>query len=322
MAAIPPDQFQQLLDAARNGGAAAIANKRKLPVFSSGDPSGWLEWRVAYVNIRELNGWNDDAVCVAQIKAAMQGYAAMAVQGINEATPGALLNAYEAKFCTAASSVQARQMFLAAKQDVGEAITAWHTRVITLYRRADPAANLNTTRELIDRFIFGLAHPTVLERTLDARPADMAAALAEATSRAATVNCLAELEGRKPGPGLNALTDKEREERKQVSRCFNCDTLGHYARDCMKPHRALAGRGRGRGRGMGRRRGGGGGSTSGTRPGAQPPAAAGGRGSGLPGRLASGGGRVTIGALTELLGNLEVVDDAPTGEPRDAQSGN
>ncbi len=60
-----------------------------------------------FANIRALNGW-DAAASVAHIKAAMTGYAAMAVQGINHADPDELLNLYEAKFCTAAASVQAR----------------------------------------------------------------------------------------------------------------------------------------------------------------------------------------------------------------------
>ncbi len=82
-------------------------NKRKLPEFTSGDPLQWLEWRVTYNNIRELNNWADDSTCMAQIKAAMGGYAAVAVQGLDHAQPNELLNLYEAKFVTAAGSVQA-----------------------------------------------------------------------------------------------------------------------------------------------------------------------------------------------------------------------
>ncbi len=128
----------------------------------------WLQWRAGFANIRALNVWGH-AVAVAHIKAAMSGYVAMAVQGRNHAIPNELLNLYEAKFCTAAASVQARQQFLASSQDEGESITAWHMRVKMLYRRSDVAANTETTKELIDKFIFGLAHEKVLERTLDFR---------------------------------------------------------------------------------------------------------------------------------------------------------
>ncbi len=135
-------QFNQFLQAMQRSG-----NKRKLPEFTSGDPLQWLEWRVTY-NIRELNNWADNAVGVTQIKAAMGGFAAVTVQGLNHAKPDELLKLYEAKFVTAEWSVQAGQMFSSAKQQQNKSITAWHIRVCTLYRRSDVAANMETTREL------------------------------------------------------------------------------------------------------------------------------------------------------------------------------
>lgn len=286
-------QFGQFLRALQNSG-----NKRKLPEYTSGDPVAWLEWRVTYNNIRELNGWNDDAVCVAQIKGAMGGYAAVAVQGIDNATPGGLLDAYEARFCTAAASVQARQQFLAAKQEPTESIVAWHTRVRTLYRRADAAADLEGTKELIDRFVFGLHHPVVMERTLDTAPANMTDALREAASKAATIACVAEHTGKKPGAGLYAMagpsTGGDAAAAVTNKKCWNCDEVGHLSRDCPQPKRGK-GRGSNKGKGRGSNKGKGGGQ---------------------------GGRRLTINALADLLSKVELVEDEEDATPAPEGSGN
>ena len=286
-------QFQQLLQRVGGGG-----NKRKLATFASGDSTEWLQWRAGFANINALNGW-DDANAVAHIKAAMTGYAAMAVQGIHHDNPAELLNLYEAKFCTAAASVQARQQFLSAKQEESESITAWHTRVKMLYRRADVGANTETTKELIDRFIFGLSHATVMERTLDARPANMTDALAEAANRAATLATIKEMHGRKPGVGLHSMNGnntnsglKSLADRK----CYNCDTPGHLAKDCRQPKRTdkvnkafddAKGRGR-RGRNNKRRGGNNNGNSSGNFNTDQ---------------------KVSVNSIVEALSKMQLVDD-------------
>lgn len=299
-APLTDDQFRQLL--ARVGGN----NKRKLAVFSSGDSTEWLQWRAGYANIRDLNNWNA-ADAVAHIKAAMSGYAAMAVQGIDHANPDELLNLYEAKFCTAAASVQARQQFLAAKQEENESITAWHTRVKMLYRRADAAADMERTKELIDRFIFGLSHATVMERTLDARPANMTDALAEAANRAATLATIREMSGRKAGVGLHSMKPGGNAGNKPAfeKKCFNCDGPGHVAKECRQPKRAdkinkafdeIRGRGR-RGRGKKGDNSQNASSSSSSSQAELPP-------------------RMSVNALVEALGKVQLVDDEQKDESK------
>lgn len=52
-------------------------------------PAGtqWGSWSGESSNIKQLNGQNEDAVCVQQIKAAMGRYAAIATRGIDTTDP-------------------------------------------------------------------------------------------------------------------------------------------------------------------------------------------------------------------------------------------
>ncbi len=308
MANLTDAQFQQLIQQIQGAGGGGGV-KRKLATFASGDSTEWLQWRAGFANIRALNGW-DEAASVAHIKAAMTGYAAMAVQGINHATAEGLLNLYEAKFCTAAASVQARQQFLASSQNEGESITAWHTRVKMLYRRSDAAANTETTKELIDKFIFGLVHEKVMERTLDARPANMTDALAEAANRAATLATIKEMHGKKPGVGLHSMNATHAPKPMPDRKCFNCDRTGHVARDCPQPKSAdriskafeefRNNKGK---KGKGRRRGGGGGNNNNNNNNNNNSNSNGGQGQG------GANPKMSVGALVEALGKMQIVDD-------------
>lgn len=311
MANLTEAQFQQLLARVSSG------SKRKLATFASGDSTEWLQWRAGFSNVRALNNWND-ADAVAHIKAAMTGYAAMAVQGMDHATPNGLLDLYEAKFCTAAASVQARQQFLAATQDEKESITAWHTRVKMLYRRSDVNADMERTKELVDKFIFGLAHETVLERTLDARPTNMTDALAEATNRAATLATIKEMGGRKPGVGLHSMkvTKVGVKPQEVEKKCFNCDSPAHMVKECPQPRRVdkvnkafddIRGRGR---RTRYRQRGGSGGNSGGGK-------------SGNNGGSTGAIQKVSVNALVDALGKIQVVEDEPKVEQQgDKNQGN
>jgi hypothetical protein len=243
MAALNPDQFQQLLNQLGGGGG----NKRKLPAFASGDANAWLEWKITFTNVAALNQW-DDAMAKRQLKAAMEGFAATAVAHVeltDEMTQADALTAYERKFVTPANSAAARQQFLTARQREDETLVAWHTRVMALYRRSDPEVNANLSRELRERFIMGLAHPTVKERTYDANPENMEQALTVASDKFATIAAagadraavsLAHRMGinnmQLPAGSGSALEQKRFTT--TLLRCYICNSAEHLKRDCPR----------------------------------------------------------------------------------------
>ncbi len=173
-----------------------------------------------------------------------------------------------------------------------------------LYRRSDAAANTETTKELIDKFIFGLVHEKVMERTLDARPANMTDALAEAAKRAATLATIKEMQGKKPGVGLHSMNATHVPKPSPDRKCFNCDRTGHLARDCPQPksadriNRAFDEFRNNKGRkGKGKRRSGGGNNNNNNN------SSNTGRGQG------DANPKMSVSALVDALGKLQIVDD-------------
>ena len=256
-------QLAQLLAAARGGGGG----DRKLPAFSSGQPTEWLEWRMTFENMSTLKTWNEAYRCQV-LRASVQGYAVSCLSSIEygpwaavaavPAGPGVaavvavaarpaltshqILEAYEAKFVTASNSTYARQTFLDAAQKEGEPLVQWHTRITMLYRRSEPNADLENTKELREHFIRGLINKRVKEHVMDFQPVTMSRALHIATAKAATIEVLKKED---PGsrrhqgmaPGLFAIDGTQTETR----RCFNCDIQGHLARDCRQPKKVPKG---------------------------------------------------------------------------------
>jgi hypothetical protein len=157
-----------------------------------------------------------------------------------------------------------KTQFQQAKQGEREAIIAYHTRLRELFSRAYPTANPQRAAELIDKFILGLAHPVVRDRTFDAHPGTYSDALDTATSKAAGVLVMKQTDGFRghSNPSILAITPEGAlvTEENQVGAvgvrndgCFKCGEIGHFKREC--PLWATAGRGRYEGRGD-RRRGG------------------------------------------------------------------
>lgn len=277
-----PDDLAAICAAVRPA-PPSPAKDLKIQRLSSKKSEDWLSWKVSYLEICEIKGWND-AQKVQALRGAMAGDAALAVQGIRTAAgvnniPPALtaeeaLAAFEAKFVTGANTVAAQRLFRDSKQkEKGESITAWHTRVSQLFHRGYPNAIINTSHELIEQFIRGLKLQKVQEAAWDAHVDTMQAAHDAAVGKMATLIAMSGTgkSGALADEGINALDDDDgnNDSFTTVSaikgRCYNCNEFGHMRRECPKPYRPPArrggggnfgGRGRtsqGRGRGGGRR---------------------------------------------------------------------
>ena len=268
--------------AAVQGAAAAHTpsnNERKVPVFSNKPGEDWVSWRLTFSNIANYKKWDDEKKKEI-IKASMTGYAVQAVANIildeippvpeikadpargipaRPAVPGRprltaeeMLDAYEAKFVTRSGTVEARQEFLDAKQKSDEGLTAWHTRLISLYRRSDPYNDLDRSKELIERFIRGLNNDKIAERLFYDTPTTMNEALDIAARQNAALISVEEMHGgRRNRRGLYAFGHKEDDKEKpkmSTIRCWNCEQEGHVKRECPKlPKKGQSGKGKPRG---------------------------------------------------------------------------
>lgn len=259
------DAVAAAVAAALPAGVGGGLGERKLPAFETGVAEDWIQWRMTFNNIADLKGWDEDRRC-AMIKASMSGYAILAVSAVQYgpwaavpavvAAPGVaaqaaiparlaltseeILDAYEARFVTAANSSFARRTFRQAVQGDDETLVAWYTRLIMLYRRTAPNADLETTQELLEAWQEGLISPTIQEHLMDHIPKTMSEALQLATQKAATITMLtAGARARKKASG--SIFALQRESTASVSafgrNCFNCDAPGHFAKECPHPAR-------------------------------------------------------------------------------------
>lgn len=231
----------------------------KLKCFDSGDPQEWLQWRARFVNIARCKNWNDEQQRRA-LSQSMSGKAIEATQhvrieedaalGLPALTAEEALNAYEAKFVTAAGTTRARSEFLSAAQTNGETMTQWHTRVSTLYRRAHPGVDVETSHELIERFCLGMWSASIAERTITDQPPTMTQALNDASRHAAaklTMQRRLDGGGRSGGRQMNAMrepkeaTDNRNDAKKMAAiTCFFCKKPSHMKKDCYAYQRHLA----------------------------------------------------------------------------------
>ena len=190
------DQLQQLINAVAQPGRSG----KRLTPFSSTNATDWLAWRENFMHVAALKDWTPQQRKL-EILAAMEGLACRQVRTIDVdgLTWEQVLDAYGNRFLPPAAGQLAREEFASSKQYDQESITSWHTRIAELYSRAYPNGDVENDTVLIDRFIFGLFHPDVMERTLDVNPNTMTAALATATMKLANVQRAARARGEQHG---------------------------------------------------------------------------------------------------------------------------
>ncbi len=230
---------------------AHVGGYHKIAIFTSGDGVDWATWRTVFEVAAAANEWNDLRQR-QEIAASMSGVAHRAITDILHAPPHVdgeppftaerLLNAYELRFLPPEESSMARVMFQAAVQTEAEGTLQWHARVRSLFTRAFPAREGETSIELIDRFILGLVNERVREYAYDQRPATYTLALTAAHGKTASIQVLATaVHGVtrasvviKKEPGLNAIVATASGQTDKT--CWHCNKVGHLRIDC----RALA----------------------------------------------------------------------------------
>ena len=146
--------------------AAAAPRGMKPPRLSSIDSESFLVWRRNFIDISALNEWNVHRSKVAA-RSSLEGEAASLCHSIplgdNAFTLDMLLDAYENRIMSPAATTLAETLFESATQVPGETVNKWHSRLRNLYLRAFPEelANLENSRQLIKKFLNGLADPQI-----------------------------------------------------------------------------------------------------------------------------------------------------------------
>ena len=187
-------QLQQIIQAAAPAAAPARRKaEKRLSPFTTGRDVDWLAWKANYVRVAALNGWDEDEKR-HQILASMEGLACRLIQTVQVDNPpltsDEIIAAFEARFLPPAAGQMAKEDFNEARQRRTETVNAWHTRIVEIFLRAYPTRDLDTDSQLIEKFIGGIYHPTVQERTFVAQPTTMLDALNIATSMVAAVRLI------------------------------------------------------------------------------------------------------------------------------------
>ena len=245
----------------------------KIPVLDKADPAAFLAWRDRAQAALDDNPEWDDLRRRRRITMALTGEAGKAVRHLHYESYRSvdeLLDAYQDVFVTTAASRLTRISFQQALQEEQESLSEWHNRCRLTFQQAYPdvlSRDLEVNVTLIDRFVQGLADPTICQGVFDRNPATYAEALTMAESKLAGLAMIQYRTGTvqprplkvKQEPGLFAMN---RGPSAVVQVCWGCNRPGHLRRECPHPTDGPPS-GRGRGTSAGRRPAGRGGTTTG-----------------------------------------------------------
>ena len=242
--------------------------------FASLLPSDWVAWRSNFEITARIAGW-DNYRNRLEVGRSMRGKAKNVVGhidlGVDHNNPDAaqnvagLLDLYEAVFVPAAATDAARAKVRTIRQDEGESMLEWLTKLVYHFRRAHPDLNnqqIQASGDLKDLFIRGLTNRETRKATCWSRPATVQAAYEAAMS----VEGASEMFDLGDGPSVNAMVQEgtsqqarksDGNDQKKVAtldgnrRCWTCGKKGHLSKNCWKRKPYQKGNGQGKNGGQG-----------------------------------------------------------------------
>jgi hypothetical protein len=267
-------QFANLVDALR----PVPPQPRPEPARAKLEPfeqTGAVEWGVfrdRFTYVAELNLWTP-ANARMHLVAHMKGPARLATKHIpsrqheNPVPPlEEMLQEYEDIFITPAATAAAKNEYVSCRQKTGESEVDYHSRMRFLRIRAypqEPAADLEASVDVIDRFLEGLIDSEVAFTTKKDGPATFTAALTACSLAKAHIDWNARRAKLSSGAAINSFQRKETgASRKSTSqprmsswrkkmqdnidsqgrkKCFTCGSVDHMIKDCPKEKKSSAG---------------------------------------------------------------------------------
>ena len=242
--------------AAQAGAAAAIVQGgiHRLEKLTSTTPKAWRAFRKRLGLAIEINGWAEPRAKM-ELSAAMSGDAAEVTEHLMPTadpaqTYAVFLAQHEACFITPAAGDMARQEFANARQQSGESIRQWASRVRTLFLEAypPPVGDPVNSPHLVEKFTLNLYNKEVLSHVLRHRPNNFPDAVQVAENETASAANIAQELSRRSGKGIHSLTGDGSgpsgggaggqihsfgDRRNRVKGpCYRCQEMGHIKREC------------------------------------------------------------------------------------------
>ncbi len=282
-------EAQRQVEAAAAAAAKAVAglrpDKAKLEPLEKVTPEAWRAWRYHFESVQAINNWTDKRA-KQSIQAAARGTAVDLIRTINlevdndAVTWTRALDRLAARFVTPADSDRSRAEYEAASQEAEESLTAYHSRLKTLFSLAHPEVHqAEGSGALITKFLSTLRDDQVSQAVYSVNAPTYNTALLAANQAEARIIVRRLRDIRQAGtskPSLNSLEPPAKKGRTDPAdsslspnaqdmlaamrtymggrggsgrpgqSCYACESYEHQIRDC--PHREVYNRGLNRGK--------------------------------------------------------------------------